>query len=301
MKNIYFIIVLFTLPQVLQSQTVNIPDTNFKNALINTLCVDTSGDGVYDSDADTNDDNEIQVREAEAILRLKVSSQGIVSLEGVGSFINLVDLYCDFNELVTLDISLNTKLEILNCLVNNLTSLDISKNESLSTLYCGFNQLTTLDISNNPSLLNLWCYTNQLTSLNLKNGNNALLISMLAQDNSNLTCIEVDDVELTSNAIAWSKDANASYKLSCEVLGNATFENETQIICSPNPVKDILRVKTLNTLKIQTIKVYNLLGKIVMEEQTYFKELDLSNLNQGIFLIIIETDKNIFAKRIVKN
>jgi len=37
-----------------QAQPVNIPDANFKDALVNTPCVDFDGDGAPDGDADTN-------------------------------------------------------------------------------------------------------------------------------------------------------------------------------------------------------------------------------------------------------
>ena len=60
MKNIYLIITL-SIGDLGQAQIVNIPDANFKNALVNTLCVDTNGDGIADSNADTNNDGEIQV------------------------------------------------------------------------------------------------------------------------------------------------------------------------------------------------------------------------------------------------
>ena len=34
-----------------QAQIIDFPDSNFKNALTSTNCVDTNGDGIYDSNA----------------------------------------------------------------------------------------------------------------------------------------------------------------------------------------------------------------------------------------------------------
>ena len=321
MKKIFFTVILFALTHQFQAQVINIPDTNFKNALINTMCVDTNGDGFFNADADINNDNEIQVDEAEAILRLNVSSQNITELEGIENFTNLEllncsvnqltnlgfsqnlilkDLYCDDNQLATLDVSKNSRLEYLNCLVNNLTSLDVSQNNDLLFLYCGFNQLTALDISNNSSLMALFCYENLLTSLDLKNGNNALLLSMFTQGNSNLTCIEVDDSDISTNNSNWLKDASASYSTNCGYLGVDDFKNELQIICYPNPVSNILKIKTPLSDKINGIKVYDAFGKLIMKEEIHFEQLDLSNLNEGVFFLIIETDNSSFTRKIIK-
>jgi len=72
--------------------------------------VDLDLDGIGDEDADTNDDNEIQVSEVEAILGLIVNNKNIDSLEGIASFTNLVLLLCNFNDLISLDISQNEKI-----------------------------------------------------------------------------------------------------------------------------------------------------------------------------------------------
>jgi hypothetical protein len=82
MKNL-FLVCLFLFTLVAKAQTVDIPDANFKNALVNTPCVDTNNDGFGDADADTNNDGEIQFTEAEAILRLHTNDQNIVSMQGI--------------------------------------------------------------------------------------------------------------------------------------------------------------------------------------------------------------------------
>ena len=176
-KNYIIIPLLLLLSQVLQSQTINIPDRNFKIALINTLSADLNGDGNYDSDVDTNNDNEIQVSEAEAVLGLDVGLFNISSLEGICYFTNIKTLYCDYNKLTHIDISNNTKLEFLECTLNQLTSLDISKNTSLKELYCPSNNLTSLDVSKHPDLEILECAYNELTILDVSNNPNLTAVS----------------------------------------------------------------------------------------------------------------------------
>ncbi|MCG2418401.1 hypothetical protein K8089_05145 [Aequorivita sp. F47161] len=64
------------------AQIVNIPDANFKNALLN-----------HNPVIDTNGDGEIQVSEAEVVTQLgyltELRDKGIENLTGIEAFINL--------------------------------------------------------------------------------------------------------------------------------------------------------------------------------------------------------------------
>ena len=101
MKNIY-VLFFFLICGFASGQIVNIPDANFKNALLTTYCADFNNDGLPDGDADTNNDGEIQVSEAQAVYQLTLNYQGISSLEGIQSFSNLEWLSCNNNNLSTL-------------------------------------------------------------------------------------------------------------------------------------------------------------------------------------------------------
>lgn len=88
----------------------------------------------------------------------------------------VIRLYCNDNQLTSLDVSGCTNLEELNCGFNDLTSLDVSSCTSLKTLYCYANtSLTSLKISGCTSLENLECQSTKLTSLNLS-GHKAIKI-----------------------------------------------------------------------------------------------------------------------------
>lgn len=189
MKYLNIIAILF-ITALTQAQIVTIPDANFKNALVNTNCVDIDGDGDGDANADLNNDGEIQVSEAEAILSLVVGSNSIDSLEGIQSFVNLTKLHCGYNDLTTLDLSQNPNLEVL---------------------YCNSNLLATLVLTQNPNLEDLWCYDNDLSNLNLKNGRNQILTVMRARTNPNLYCILVENINYAENAPGWYKDPFVSY------------------------------------------------------------------------------------------
>lgn len=155
----YFVLLLFTTVINVASfaQIVNIPDANFKNALLNHIPV-----------INTNGDSEIQVSEAQAFNGgMDVTGKNISNLTGISSFTNLYSLYCAKNQLTALNLSANTALLGLNCDSNQLTSLNLSANTALNSLYCSYNQLSNLNLSSNTALTMVTCKNNQLNSLNI--------------------------------------------------------------------------------------------------------------------------------------
>ena len=88
-----------------KAQIVNIPDANFKNALLN-----------HDPVIDINNDGEISYAEAEGYTgKIVVLFRNISDLTGIEAFVNLTELYCDNNQLTSLDVSSNTALEVFEC------------------------------------------------------------------------------------------------------------------------------------------------------------------------------------------
>ena len=71
-------------------------------------------------------DGVLTAEEVQGITEIQVSNQGIASLEGIGTFVNLEKLYCSNNLLTALDVSGNPRLMTLLCDINRLTELDLS-------------------------------------------------------------------------------------------------------------------------------------------------------------------------------
>ncbi|RLD56411.1 MAG: hypothetical protein DRJ01_15280, partial [Bacteroidetes bacterium] len=89
MKTTILFILAIAFAFVSQAQIVNIPDANFKNALIN-----------HNPVIDLNTDGEIQVSEAEAFNSgINVIGQGIVDMTGIEAFINIQTLTCMDNSI----------------------------------------------------------------------------------------------------------------------------------------------------------------------------------------------------------
>ena len=98
MKPLAFSLLL--LPMVVglfNAQNVEIPDTRFLYALI-------------EKGVDTDEDSLIGNTEAEAISYLIISSLGISDITGIEAFVNLDLLYCNRNNLTSLDVSNNYSL-----------------------------------------------------------------------------------------------------------------------------------------------------------------------------------------------
>jgi uncharacterized repeat protein (TIGR01451 family) len=173
------------------AQVIDFPDANFKNALVNTLCVDIGGSFGPDIDADLNDDGEIDLSEALNIEKLNVSSNQIINLAGIENFSNLINLTCNDNKITSLELIGFLNLKSLNCDGNILTKLNLKELNKLEWLSCSANQLSTLEIGHLKSLVYLVCYGNNLSSIDLKGLNN---LSTLDCGGNQLTNIDISEL-----------------------------------------------------------------------------------------------------------
>jgi len=69
---------------------------------------------------------------------------------------------------------------------------------------------------------------------------------------------------------------------------------------SPNPVSDILFIDNNSTSDVESIQVYDVMGKKVLQELNNFDQIDVSLLKTGVYLVKIETDKGVITKKVVK-
>ena len=143
-------------------------DSNFRKALVSSICVDTNNDFNPDSDADFNNDGEIQVSEAIKVEKLFLRARNIKSLRGIEEFCLLNFLDCSENELDSLELRGLGMLKILESQRNKIKSIDLNGSPLLENLNLINNSLTTLDLKNTPKLKYLYCYNNLMDSLNLR-------------------------------------------------------------------------------------------------------------------------------------
>lgn len=68
----------------------------------------------------------------------------------------------------------------------------------------------------------------------------------------------------------------------------------------PNPVSDIVFFQVNDN--IQNVKIYNLLGRLVLDKDNVTNnQLDLNDLDRGTYVMKIETSYGVFEEKLVKN
>lgn len=219
----------------------------------------------------------------------------------------------------TVDVSNNTNLSLLDLGSNNISSIDISNNPLLKTFRIGDNPINTinlsqninlevfsawgtninsLDLSNQPNLKALVAYSSQLTELDLRNGNNANLNSIFVDNNPNLGCISVDNLNIALNKSNWVKDANTIYSLNCSTLGINNTNIEKSLFIYPNPVKSVLNIFSED--KIDSLEILDITGKTIFSYKLTTNHINVSQLNSGLYILKIHSDYNISTKRFIK-
>jgi trimeric autotransporter adhesin len=225
------------------TDTVDIPDANFKQLLLS------------DTTININKDDKIQITEAQYYQgAINVANSDIDNLKGIEAFINMKELDCHYNNISSLDLSNNSALEVIDCrnnqlqtlimgtntnllhiycYYNQLNSLDVSGLSSLKTLNCGNNQIEHLDLSNNSDLTFFDCRNSSLSNLDIRNGNNTAITHFYIPNNINLFCINVDDVAYSTanwtdvdQGVVFSTDCSESFDLTFSVTdGTNPVEN----------------------------------------------------------------------------
>jgi len=287
MKNV-FILLFLVLCSMTSAQVINFPDPNFKNALVNSKCVDLDGDNIGDADVDLNNDGEIDVSEAQKVSWLNISRKIITSLEGINKFSNLTHLDCHTNQLTLLNIPPQLeKLVKLLCYENNLSTLDVSGLGNLNYLECYKNKLSSLKVAGLENLQTLDCAENQLTSLDLTGLENLQTIDFYKnkittidlKDFVNLKYLRCSDNPISFLYITGLEKLEKIFCLDNQLssLDLTGLENLKIINCSDNQLKSITLtgLKNLEDLFCEN----NLLTSIDLSGLESLKRLSC-NINQ---------------------
>ena len=299
MKTITLLILFFTISTI-SAQIVNIPDPIFKARLIM--------EGV-----DTNNDEEIQVSEAEAVTgMLDVSihfPEPIYDLTGIEAFINITGLDVSLNQLTTLDLSNNPALIELRCHNNNLTYLNVENSPNIEIINCSQNKLIFLDLKNYVNLEVVHLSYNQLSDLDIRNGYNTNITSFTSSNNPNLICIFVDDAEYSENSPVWFKDPASTYvetQQECDELGIEDI-SFNKIAIYPNPVGDFLYLSVEGyAVKEIQMELFDISGKMITVELDFsvmdgIIGVDLSSLSQGVYVLKFYNQQNhILTEKLIK-
>ncbi|TCI84734.1 T9SS type A sorting domain-containing protein [Tenacibaculum sp. M341] len=231
-----------------------IPDSNFKEKLIAEI------------DINVNSDDEIQLYEARNYQgAISVAGSDISDLTGIEEFYNIDDLFCEDNNITSIDLSNNTNLGRLHILNNNISSIDLSNLPRLYNLVCRNNKLTALDVSNNPDLTWISCGDNELENLDLSNN---ILLRDLDFDNTKIQNLDVtNNIELErlrglGSTLLTSIDVSGLTKLKQFIFGNSgltTLDFSTNSSLEEVYVhsNEISSINLSNCQNLKKLEVYN--------------------------------------------
>ncbi len=242
----------YTLTILVEPPHFNIPDDNFRNAII------------ASSDVNNSDVSGTSIRQdaLERVTNLNANSQNITTISGVGYMTSLTFLSVYNNSLNAIDVSTNTNLTYLSVYNNSLTTLDVSINTSLTYLFINSNSLTDLDISTNTSLTSLRVQYNSLTTLNVSTNTELAYLtifynSLTALDvstNTDLISLVVDTNSITYLDISTNTRLNSliAHTNSLTSLDVSTNTNIKYLDIRGN--SSLTCIQTLSSYTINTVK-----------------------------------------------
>jgi len=108
---------------------------------------------------------------------------------------------------------------------------------------------------------------------------------------------EVEDYTVTVVSSTFNGFSNESPF--AETLGN---EENTQVEIWPNPASDIINVAVNNGTRFGKVSIYNMIGSIVkvVEIEGEEKEINISDLPAGSYLITVDDEKEPLVKQFIK-
>ena len=86
-------------------------------------------------------------------------------------------------------------------------------------------------------------------------------------------------------------------EIKAKPLANEEEIQDKNLIISPNPSTGIFR---WNDVSLKNVEVYDIIGQNVLQEHTDSQEINLQNLQSGIYFLRLSNEKNTFVRKIVK-
>jgi uncharacterized repeat protein (TIGR01451 family) len=86
-------------------------------------------------------------------------------------------------------------------------------------------------------------------------------------------------------------------------LGTKDFEFSNYVTLYPNPTNNVLNINSKESIEIQSISIYDILGQLVIAvpNAKAVSSIDVSKLNSGNYFIKIKSDKGSSSTKFIKN
>ena len=83
-------------------------------------------------------------------------------------------------------------------------------------------------------------------------------------------------------------------------LSNEDFVEKNTILLWPNPVQKILNINNLDGVA-ESVKIYNLQGKLVYENADFAESIDVSSFASGMYIVCLKTENGNVVKKFIKS
>ncbi len=99
--------------------------------------------------------------------------------------------------------------------------------------------------------------------------------------------------------IAIDPDFQIISKNNTAILSESNFSLSDKILVYPNPTSDIIHIEAEN-LTIKNVELFTTLGQLIVTKETDFLNINIKDIEPGLYSIKIYTNKGIVVKQIVK-
>jgi hypothetical protein len=220
-----------------------------------------------------------------------------------------------------------SSLESLNTIGSNFTRGFSIKNNNVLTNLNGLEQLTSLQgfmrINSNDALSSINGLENLASiSGDLRIENNIALTSLAGLDS--ITGESITYLEIKNNILLTECDVqsicdylvspNGSYDISdnasgcnnpqevadaCGIIIISVEEIENEFSIYPNPATNELFISSENNILVNEITIYNQLGQNVLQQNGVNNSIDISMLQQGIYVIELVSGNSAFREKLM--
>ena len=249
------------------------------------------------------------------------SRPGIENLK-ISNCTKLKAIYCSGGNFTSIDLSQLTELIYFNIGGNHkLTYIDLSNQKKLRFLDCSNNiSLTSLDLRGLPDLNEVYCFDTKISTAGYDSIFCALPVRSGIGNDYGWFILYCSSYPSTYNTVMATNSENAISKgwyvldrdyqymppttgtFDCSLIGIEDIDVDiVKAKVYPNPAIDKLNIETKEV--VQKLEVYDALGRKVISKipnQNIFS-IDISNLEQGIYILKLQTKEGIGSYKIVKN
>src|SRR5690606_1772505 len=114
---------------------------------------------------------------------------------------------------------------------------------------------------------------------------------VLAEDLDGDTDMDVISASILDDKIAWYKNLT--------ILGvQESFAESFSVY--PNPVKNVLNIAPKSNIEIDSVDLFDALGRQVLQENGEKATMDFTDISNGIYFLKLQTQSNTFTIKIIK-